>query len=283
MLLPYITAMPIKATLKIVVLSLHALFLLAVTAQAGEAGFQRWLVEFKQEAREQGISDAVIEEAFDGVVENDRVVTLDRKQPEKKLTFEEYLDKVYTRQRVDEGRRHYAENKELLEKIAAQYGVPARFIVALWGMETSYGENMGSFEIVEALATLAYEGRRADFFRKELLNTLKIIQNEGYPASHMIGSWAGAMGQCQFMPSSYLRYAVDYNGDGKRDIWETQADVFASIANYLASEGWRANEGWESSDPNGEAHNYKVILKWNRSRYFATSVGMLADAIGEPS
>lgn len=270
--------MRIKSMLK---MALLGLLLLSRPATADEEGFQRWLQDFKAEALAQGIGRHVLDDAFDGITENERVVELDRKQPESQLTFEEYKHKVLTQRRIDQGRENYGEHKKLLEDIAAKYGVPARYIVALWGMETSYGNNTGNFEVIEALATLAYEGRRAEFFRKELMNTLLIMQQEGYPVSHMIGSWAGAMGQCQFMPTSYLKFAVDYDGDGKRDIWESPPDIFASIANYLATEGWQANEGWKSHDKKSDSHNYKVLLKWNRSRYFATSVVLLADAIGK--
>ena len=151
---------------------------------------------------------------------------------------------MVTGKRTEDGRKQFAANRALLKKIGKKYGVQPRFILALWAIETNYGKNTGGFQIVDALATLAYDGRRAGFFRNELIDALKILGQEHMPAADLKGSWAGALGQCQFMPDSYLKYAVDYDGDGKRDIWNTKADVFASIANYLKSSGWNDSVGW---------------------------------------
>ncbi len=248
----------------------------ASAGQGGDSSFDRWLAELKSEAISQGISVKTVDEALSGIYPLEDVVALDRKQPEGTITLEEYLAKTVTNSRIRNGRNELAANRELLDKVAGKYSVPAAVIVALWGMETSYGENTGNFGIIESLATLAYEGRRGAFFRGELFNALKILDAEKMPKDDFSGSWAGAFGQCQFMPSSYLKYAVDFDGDGKRDIWYTQADVFASIANYLHSEGWNAEEGIEEGN-----NNFNVLLKWNRSRYFATAIGKLARAIGE--
>lgn len=234
--------------------------------------FGIWVEEFKQEAMQEGISKQTLDNAFADVEPIDRIIELDRKQPESTLTLEQYLQKIISDDRISEGRRLYAENKLVLEKISAQFGVPAPYIVALWGIETSYGENTGNYGVIESLATLAYDGRRSEFFRAELIKALKIAESDHITADNMSGSWAGAMGQCQFMPSSFLNFAVDYDGDGKRDIWNTNEDVFASIANYLQSSGW-------NDDPQ---NNFNVLLKWNRSRYFATAVVQLAEAIGTP-
>lgn len=227
--------------------------------------FSGWLAEFKQEAMKAGISQATLDEAFADTKPLPRVIELDRKQPESVLTLEQYLEKIVSAKRIADGRGKLAEHKEMLARIGGKYGVEPEFIVALWGIETNYGGNTGSYSIVDALATLAYDGRRSAFFRKELLNTLKISESENISPRIMEGSWAGAMGQCQFMPSSFLAYAVDEDGDGRRDIWHTEADIFASIANYLKQSGWRQGED-----------NTKVILKWNRSTYFATAVNKLA-------
>lgn len=295
-------------------------------------GFEGWVTEFKQQARETGISQKTLDEAFSEVRHLDRVIELDRKQPEGRLSFAQYKAKVINQNRIDEGRRMYRQHRELLEQVAGKYGVPAPYIVALWGVETSYGNNTGGFHVVEALATLAYDGRRSGFFRKELLKALKIIDEGHISVSRMKGSWAGAMGQNQFMPSSFFAFAVDGNNDGRRDIWNTLPDVFASTANYLHKSGWEADQRWgrrvqlpegfsvaqlglETKKtiaqwssmgvrlPDGEAlpmadikasiirpdknsgpafmvyDNYRVIMKWNKSVYFATSVGLLADAI----
>ena len=212
-------------------------------AQAGE-DFNLWVQSFKQEARAKGISQRTLDQAFSNVTPIPRVIELDRKQPEGKLTFAQYYDRVINKNRIAQGRRLYREHKTLLDQVSAQYGVQLQYIVALWGIETSYGNNTGGFGVVRSLATLAHDGRRSKFFRKELFNALKIIDEGHISAKAMQGSWAGAMGQNQFMPSSFHAYAVDGNGDGKRDIWKTLPDVFASTANYLAKSGWRGDERW---------------------------------------
>lgn len=236
--------------------------------------FTQWLVELREDAISQGISTQTLNNAFDNIELINKVISLDRKQPEAKITLEEYLEKTVIDSRIKNGQNELIENKELLNNISKKYSVPSNVIVALWGMETSYGENVGNFKIISALTTLAYDGRRSDFFRGELINALKIMEAEKISVDDFQGSWAGAFGQCQFMPSSFLKYAVDFDGDGKRDIWYTQADVFASIANYLHSEGWNPDEGIEEG-----GNNFKVLLKWNRSRYFATAIGKLVEAI----
>ncbi len=237
--------------------------------------FTEWLEELRAEAIEKGISAQTLNNAFEDIKPLKTVVYLDRKQPEHKITIEEYLEKTFTSYRIQNGKRELSENRELLGTVTKKYSVPENVIVALWGMETSYGENTGNFNIISALVTLAYDGRRSEFFREELFNALKIMDAEKMSVEDFQGSWAGAFGQCQFMPSSFLKYAVDFDGDGKRDIWYTQADVFASIANYLHSEGWNPDETIEEG-----SNNFKVLLKWNRSRYFATAIGKLAEAIG---
>jgi membrane-bound lytic murein transglycosylase B len=216
------------------------------TAQAQEAAveFDVWLDGVRTEAAGRGISENIIAVALTGIVPIPRIIELDRAQPEFTLTFEQYLERVVPGSRVAKGRQMLDANRALLDEVGAAYGVQPRFIVALWGIETDFGRLTGGFSVVEALATLAYDGRRSEFFRKELFDALQIL-NEGHisPAA-MTGSWAGAMGQSQFMPSSFLGYAEDYDRDGRRDIWTTKADVFASAANYLASYGWASDQTW---------------------------------------
>ncbi len=238
--------------------------------------FNLWLAGLKQDAIFEGVSQKTLDDAFNNIELLDRVIELDRKQPEHKITLEEYVEKAITDSRIKNGRIEFAENRELLNKVSRQYSVPASVIVALWGMETSYGENSGNYSIIAALTTLAYDGRRSEFFRGELIKALKIMEVEKMPSEAFSGSWAGAFGQCQFMPSSFLKYAVDFDGDGKRDIWYSEADIFASIANYLHSEGWNPDENIKEG-----GNNFKVLLKWNRSRYFATAIGKLSEAIRE--
>lgn len=306
--------------------------ILPATLYAAEQPFVTWVEAYKQEAAGKGIPQSLLDEAFRELAPNERVIELDRKQPEGTMTFAQYKTRVISKARIEEGRRKLAQHRALLNKVAAEYGVQPRFIVALWGIETNYGSNTGGFDVVEALATLAYDGRRGEFFRKELTNALTIVQQGHIRLEDMRGSWAGAMGQCQFMPSSFLHFARDGNGDGKKDIWNNLEDVFASIANYLAESGWDDTRTWgrqvslpagfdrshadikstkklaewarlgvraahggplpnvdmEASlvfpdDAGDEAYlaygNYKTVMKWNRSLYFATAVGILSDEL----
>ena len=252
----------------------------AMPCVADDADFEQFIQQFRKEAEAQGISAKTLDSAFANVEFVDKVIELDRKQPEQKITLEEYIKKTVTKSRVNAGRKELAENSKLLEKISKKYSVPAPVIVALWGIETSYGEVTGNFSTINALATLAYEGRRSEFFRAELMNALWMMEIEQRSADDFRGSWAGAFGQCQFMPTSFLKYAVDYDGDGKRDIWGTKADIFASIANYLHTEGWKSEEDIAENSNNG-GNNFNVLLKWNHSHYFVTAVGQLAKEIEE--
>ncbi|MDD4617262.1 MAG: lytic murein transglycosylase [Alphaproteobacteria bacterium] len=256
-----------------------------------------WLQQIEQQAiEEEGISPEVVHRALDAFVPNPRVLELDHRQPESTITFETYIRGALNPTRINKGEELLALYEPELASIEAATGVPPQVVVALWAVESSYGMNMGNFEVINSLATLAFEGRRADFFRKELLAALRILEFERMAPEDLKGSWAGAMGQCQFMPSVYLKHAVDQNGDGHRDIWNSDLDVMASIANYLASEGWQRGLGWghkidrTSADPaslitpdgdDGPAFevtdNFRALLKWNRSKYFALSVGLLAD------
>jgi membrane-bound lytic murein transglycosylase B len=304
---------------------------------SAEESFHDWLTHFRQEALRDGVSQQTIDKALPDFQPIQRVIDLDRKQPELKWTFEQYRKQVVNKTRVKHGREMMKKHAKLLNAMSKKYGVPPQYIVALWGIETNYGQSFGNFETVKALATLAWEGRRADFFKGELIKALRII-DEGHIGVHeMKGSWAGAMGHNQFMPSSFLKFAQDGDGDGKKDIWHDLADVFASTANYLSASGWHADERWGRAVklpkhfdqghiglgssktleewkklgvklPNGGVlpvapgiraslvapdglsgpaylvyDNYKVIMKWNRSTFFATSVGLLADAIAAPS
>lgn len=221
---------------------ISVLFLFAVPGLAED--FQIWLGKLRVEAEGKGISQSVLDEALAGIQPIPRVIELDRRQPEFTLTFTQYRDRVVPQSRIKKGRVKYQENRDLLEEIGGKIGVQPRFIVALWGIETDFGRVTGGFKVIPALATLAHDGRRSAFFRKELLNALQILHEGHIAPKEMMGSWAGAMGQSQFMPSSFLAHAVDYDGDGRRDIWTTRPDVFASAANYLAKSGWRADQTW---------------------------------------
>ena len=203
-----------------------------------------WLQQLEQQAIDDGVWVETVHAALDSFTPNLRVVELDQKQPETTVSFATYRHNTVSPARVKKGAElmhHYAAELDAIEE---RTGVPPQIVVALWGIESSYGHNMGDFETVNALATLAYQGRRADFFRSELIASLHILDQEQKSSSELRGSWAGAMGQCQFMPSTYLKHAVDGDRDGHRDIWGDPIDVMASIANYLAAEGWKRELTW---------------------------------------
>jgi membrane-bound lytic murein transglycosylase B len=294
--------------------------------------FANWLQGLRQDALAAGIRPATVARALDGLEPIPRVIELDQRQPEQVRTYGEYLSHVVSPERRKAAREQLAANRALLNEVARRYGVQPRFIVALWGIETSFGAAPGRFPIIASLATLAYEGRRGAFFRRELIDALKIVDADGLDPAEMTGSWAGAMGQTQFMPSTFLSYAVSFSGDGRRDIWRRREDVFASMANYLSRLGWSGDETWgravrlparfngdlvgltvkkkirdwralgvRRSDggplpvkdieasvlrPGGDDgpsllvyDNFRALLKWNNSSYFASAVGFLADSV----
>jgi lytic murein transglycosylase len=209
-----------------------------------EERFARWLADFRDSARAAGIDDATLAAALDGTRYVPRVVELDRVQPEFTRSVWDYLDGLLTPQRVAQGQEALARVRPEADAAAARYGVPASVLVAIWGIESNFGSNYGDIPTIDALATLGFEGRREMWARGELLAALRIVQQGDIDRAHMIGSWAGAMGQTQFLPSNFLLYAVDADGDGKRDIWGSMADVLATTANFIARSGWRAGEPW---------------------------------------
>lgn len=223
-------------------LSLTALALpMAATAQDS---FGAFIAGVKAEARRMGIRQATLTDAFAGVQPNQGVIDRDRKQPEFHLTWPEYRARVLPDNRLRLARENYLRYRDLLQRVEARFGVDAGTIVGIWGIESAFGTNKGTFRLTESLSTLAWEGRRAAYFRKELMNVLKILDAGDVTAARLTGGYAGAMGQPQFMPSSYLQYAVDFEGHGRRDIWDSVPDVFGSIGNYLAKNGWRRGEPW---------------------------------------
>lgn len=307
---------------------------LASSVFANEVSFEEYVEGLKVEARQNGISEAVIEQAFDNVTHKPRAVKADKNQPEKKLTLDEYIPRAVPDRKVKQAKELYKEHYAELSRIGEEYGVQPRFIVALWGVESNFGRFTGNYPVIDALSTMAYDGRREDFFRKETMAALQILEQGHIAVEDFKGSWAGAMGQCQFMPSSFLSFAADGNGDGKKDIWNTEADVFASAANYLSQSGWNDTYTWgrqvklpkgfdmnlegrvegkektlaqwnqlgitrydgsalpqvnvnawltAPDNANGRVYlvynNYNVLMKWNRSYYFALAVSHLADRI----
>lgn len=216
----------------------------AVPLHAETPDFGQWLQELREEALGLGISAATLDAALTGIEPIPRVIELDRRQPELTWTLDQYLSRIVSEERVARGREKLREHGALLEQVAKKYGVPARFLTALWGIETNYGQASGGFQVIAALATLAHDGRRSAFFRKELLLALRIVDQGHVTPENMMGSWAGAMGQMQFMPSTFTSYAVDGNGDGKIDLWGSREDAFASAASYLSRMGWDGARTW---------------------------------------
>jgi len=303
-------------------------------ARAAEGDWDGFIAGVRRDALARGVRVGTVDFVFRYVQYLPKVVELDRNQPEHKKTFAEFIASAVTPQREADGRRAIEENAELLERVRRTYNVQPRFVVALWGVESGFGKFLGTYFVPASLATLAYDGRRSALFREELITSLRIL-DEGDIAPHdMLGSWAGAMGQCQFMPSTFLKYAVDFDRDGRRDIWGDRADALGSIANYIAQLGWRGNQGWgfaasvppdfdtrntglETRRPmsqwvqlgvrsaNGEVpaardelaslvlpdgaggqalvvyDNFRTIMRWNKSTFFAAAVGYLADSRGQ--
>jgi membrane-bound lytic murein transglycosylase B len=209
-----------------------------------EQRFAEWVAKFRASAQAQGIDEATLHAAFDGVQYLPRVIDLDRAQPEFTRTVWEYLDITVSPQRVAVGQQKLAELRTQVDDAAARYGVAPGVLLAIWGIESNFGGNYGSTPTIDALATLAFDGRREGWARGQLQDALRILQSGDIARPQMIGSWAGAMGQTQFLPSAFLAHAVDGDGDGRRDLWGSMADVIASTANFLAHSGWRAGEPW---------------------------------------
>jgi membrane-bound lytic murein transglycosylase B len=232
-----------KLLISTVILMALLLFVLPSPSEA-EEDFSAWLAEFRTEAVAKGISVETLDTAFEDIQLIKRVVELDRNQPEFKLTLDTYMKNVVTQTRVSRGRRLLAEHRELLEKVSQKYGVQPRFLVAIWGIESNFGDHRGGFSVIRALTTLAYDARRGKFFRNELMNALRILDEGHISLANMRGSWAGAMGQVQFIPSSFISFAVDFDNDGQKDIWQNLPDIFASAANYLSSYKWQKGRTW---------------------------------------
>ncbi len=218
---------------------------LSLTAGAEESRtFDEYLAQVRQHATERGIRKATLEQAFVDLTPDPRVIRFDRRQPEFVQTFEEYLTARVSAARISQARTHYREHEQTLDRIAESFGVDPEYLVAFWGLESSFGRYQGKYDIVRSLATLGHDARRSAFFTRELHAALKILDEGHVTRSDFVGGWAGAMGQNQFLPSTFLNYAVDFDRDGRKDIWANRLDIWASIANYLSSHNWRRGAGW---------------------------------------
>jgi len=293
--------------------------------------FAEWLTDLRTEALAEGISENLLNEALATIEEPiPRVIELDQSQPEFVQTFSNYMNNRLSQARIERGQALLQEHSELFSRISREYGVQPHYLVSFWALESNFGDYTGGFSVLNALATLAYDPRRSGFFRNELLTALKILDAGHISVDDMSGSWAGAMGQCQFMPSTFDRYAIDGDNDGRIDIWNSLPDIFASAANFLSESGWRPDERWgrevtlpqgfdftqsgtgirktvsewnslgvmrADGSPLGNAslegsiilpagasgpvflayNNFRTTMVWNRSTYYAISVGHLAD------
>ncbi|MDZ7923453.1 MAG: lytic murein transglycosylase [Marinagarivorans sp.] len=297
-----------------------------------EAIFASCLADYASKAAAAGISQNTMVGPLANAKLNSRVLELDGQQPEFTTSFANYFNRRVNDQRVEQGRALLQKHRALFDKIEQQYGVPAPYLLSFWGLETNFGSFFGNMPVVDSLATLACEGRRAEFFTGELIAALRILDEGAIEPAKMVGSWAGAMGHVQFMPSNFLRYAIDGDGDGKRNLWASTPDAMASAANFLQGLGWQSDDRWgrevklpsqfnflaaglnntkplaewsklgvrradNSPLPQSEIkaallvpaghqgpaflvyHNFNVIMRWNRSEFYAVAVGVLADRI----
>lgn len=318
-------------------LGFSVLSLLAASSSVyANADFDKCKANLSQQAVNQGINDETASMVFANIRYQPRVIDLDRSQPEFVQTFPGYYGKRVTEWRIGKGREMYAEHQDLLRTLSHKYGVPAHYLVAFWGLETNFGSYKGKMNVLNSLATLACDDRRSTFFTKELITAIKLLERESLEQSQMVGSWAGAMGHTQFMPSAYINYAIDGDGDGQINLWDSEEDALASAANFLAQLGWQPGYRWgrevtlpdkfdyretgyknrrsitqwnkmgiakaDGSDlgtseeqgyivvPAGHTgpafiayHNFRVIMRWNNSEFYAIAVGKLADQIAGES
>ena len=237
-------------------------------------GFDDWIATFRRHALGQGIAPELVARALGDVAYDERVIELDRAQRKTKRTFDEFARSHVTPSRVRRGKARLVTHADLLARITARFGVPKEVIVALWGLETDFGENVGTTPSLQALATLAYDCRRAERFRGELASALRILARGDLSVEAMVGAWAGEIGQTQFLPSSYERFGIDFDGDGRADIVRSTDDALASTAHYLAEHGWRAGEGYAP-----ESHNFGVLGAWNASDIYRRTIVLFASKL----
>src|ERR1700694_4786149 len=244
-----------------------------LAAPCGTGKFETWLDGFKNEAAAKGISQSAIASGLAGVTLDQAVLSRDHSQRVFNQSFEEFSGRMVP-PRLARGANLMKQYGSVLARIEQSYGVPGEVLVAIWGLETDFGVNTGKFSTLRSLATLAYDCRRAETFRSELMDALRIVERGDLAPSEMRGAWAGEIGQTQFMPSSYLKYAVDFDGNGRRDLLHSAPDVLASTANYLAGYGWQRGKPWGE----GTA-NFKVLLEWNKSQVYTKTVAYFAQQL----
>jgi len=261
------------------VLMLLAAVAPAAVADCGNdgAGFEAWLERFKRDAAAQGISAATVSSALAGVSYDPTVIRLDRSQRSFKLSFEEFYARRVGPALIRRGQSLMRTHQATIDRIEKSFGVPGPILIAIWGLETNYGaDSSGKYSILRSLATLSYDCRRSEFFTAHLLDALRIVQRGDLTLAQLRGAWAGEIGHTQFLPSGYYKYAVDFDGDGRRDLEHSVPDMLASTANFLKGHGWQAGQGWAP----GSA-NYDVIKDWNRAEVYQRTIAMMASQLGE--
>jgi lytic murein transglycosylase len=249
----------------------------AVALQCGNggSGFDVWLASVKTLAAKQGIRQSAIDAALAGVSYDPNVIRLDHSQHSFKLSFEQFYARRVDGALLNHGRRLIQSHAELLSRIESRFGVPKEIVIAIWGLETNYGaDTSGKFNIIRSLATLAYDCRRADFFLPHLLDAIRIVERGDMRPDQMRGGWAGEIGQTQFLPTPYVRYAVDFDGDGRRDLVHSVPDMLASTANFLKQKGWHTGQSWQP----GSA-NYAVLAEWNKAEVYQRTIAVMADKL----
>jgi lytic murein transglycosylase len=263
------------AARSMLVLSLCGVPALADAAQCQSGNFDTWLASFKQEAAAAGISQRAITAALTGVTYDPSVVARDRAQGVFHQSFEEFSGRMVP-PRLTRGANMMRQYAGTLTRIEQQFGVPGSVLIAIWGLETDFGSNVGKFSTIRALASLAYDCRRSEMFQAELLDALRIVERGDLTPAEMHGAWAGEIGQTQFMPSSYIKFAIDYDGNGRRDLIRSAPDVLASTANFLRSYGWQRGQPWGF----GTA-NFDVLLQWNKSEVYSKTVAYFAQKLDQ--
>jgi lytic murein transglycosylase len=245
----------------------------AAAAPCGDnaAGFASWLEDFRSEAASQGISRGTLQSALGNVSYDAKVISLDRNQKSFKLSLDQFMARRAPASYVQKGKSILRQNAALFDRIEGRYGVQKEVLAAIWGMETGFGANSGNMNVFRSLATLSYDCRRSDFFTEELLAALQIVDRGDMAAAQMRGAWAGELGQTQFLAKNYVKYAVDGDGDGRRDLIRSKADVLASTANLLRAEGWQAGAGYGPGEP-----NYPVFAQWNRAVVYQQALALFA-------
>ena len=236
------------------------------------AGFDTWLSDVKALAAKQGINQGAIGSALAGISYDPNVIRLDHSQHSFKLSFEQFYARRVDGALLNRGRRLMQTHGATLARVEQRFGVPPQILIAIWGLETSYGaQSSGKYNIIRSLATLAYDCRRAAFFTPHLLDAIRIVERRDMSPGEMRGGWAGEIGQTQFLPTPYIKYAVDFDGDGRRDLVHSVPDLLASTANFLKGHGWRAGQGWEP----GSA-NYAVLAEWNKAEVYQRTISVMA-------